>query len=149
MAQVDQRAETGSTGVTVFIAAVLLFGALVLVVGRQLKFESPASHHAKSLLKLDSSLGATLEPLDARAARMLGGGSRVDEMVVTSVASDGRASAAGLRVGDVVQEVDGKDPTNIDDAIDAVSTDPTRIIVNRHGSRVMLNIPKAGAGSRR
>jgi hypothetical protein len=29
------------------------------------------------LLKLDSTLGATLEPLDARAARVLGGRTRV------------------------------------------------------------------------
>lgn len=131
----------------IVVVSALLFGALVLA-ARQLSFDSPASHHGKSLLRLDSTLGATLEPLDARAARMLGGGSRVDEMVVTSVAAGGRAAAAGLRVGDVVEEVDGKDPANLDDAIDAVSTDPTQIVVNRHGSRVMLNIPAPGATSR-
>jgi membrane-associated protease RseP (regulator of RpoE activity) len=148
MAKADQRGGSPNILVVMFIGAALLFGALVFVVARQLNFETPASHHAKSLLKLDSMLGATLEPLDARAAETLGGGSRVDEMVVTSVASDGRASAAGLRVGDVVEKVDGKDPQNIDDAIDAVSTDPTRIVVNRNGSRLMLNIPREGAGSR-
>jgi S1-C subfamily serine protease len=114
---------------------------------RQLSFESPASPHARTLLKLDSTLGATLEPLDARAARMLGGGSRVDEMVVTSIAAGGRASAAGLRVGDVVEEVDGTDPSDLEAAIGAVSTDPTEIVVNRHGSRVMLNVPAPAATS--
>jgi predicted metalloprotease with PDZ domain len=118
----------------------LLFGGLVLA-ARQLKFESPASHHAKTLLKLDSTLGATLEPLDERAAQMLGGGSRADEMVVTSIAGGGRAFAAGLRVGDVVEQVDGEDPMNLEAAIDAVSSDPTRIVVNRHGIRLMLQVP--------
>lgn len=121
-------------------ACVLLFFVMVIA-ARQVRLDAPASHHARSLLKLDSALGATVEPLDARAARSLGGGSQVDEMVVTSVAAGGRAATAGLRVGDVIEEVDGKDASNLDEAIDAVSVDPTLIVANRHGSRVMLNIP--------
>jgi S1-C subfamily serine protease len=125
------------------VVGTLLLG-LVVFAARQLSFESPASHHARTLLKLDSTLGATIEPLDARAARVLGGGTRVDEMVVTSIAAGGRASAAGLRVGDVIEEVDGKDPSDLEAAIGAVSTDPTEILVNRHGTRVMLNVPAPG-----
>ena len=143
MARADHHPQSGNMVLAMFIAGVLLFGVLV-VAARQVRIDTPASPHAQSLLKLDSTLGATLEPLDARAARVLGGGSRVDEMVVTSVAAGGRASAAGLRVGDVVEKVDGKDPANLDAAIDAVSTDPTQIVVNRHGSRVMLNVPAPG-----
>ena len=146
MARADQHPGNTNVGVAIFVTAVLLFG-LLLFAARQVRFETPASSHAKSLLKLDSTLGATLEPLDARAARVLGGGSRVDEMVVTSVAAGGRASTAGLRVGDVVEEVDGEDPANLDAAIDAVATDPTKIVVNRHGSHVMLNVPAAGTAS--
>jgi membrane-associated protease RseP (regulator of RpoE activity) len=146
MARADQHPTSGNT-----VFAILVVGALLLAVvvfgARQLSFESPASPHARTLLKLDSTLGATLEPLDARAARMLGGGSRVDEMVVTSIAAGGRASAAGLRVGDVVEEVDGTDPSDLEAAIGAVSTDPTEIVVNRHGSRVMLNVPAPAATS--
>lgn len=130
----------------ILVVGTLLFAALVLA-ARGLRFETPASRHAQSLLKLDSTLGATLEPLDARAARVLGGGSRVDEMVVTSVAAGGRASTAGLRVGDVVEEVDGEDPADLEAAIDAIATDPTKIVVNRHGSHVMLNVPAAGTAS--
>ena len=144
MASADPRSGSGNT-----VFAILVVGALLLAVvvlgARQFSFDSPASHHARTLLKLDSTLGATLEPLDERAAQMLGGGSRVDEMVVTSVAAGGRASAAGLRVGDVVEKVDGKDPSDLDAAIGAVSTDPTEILVNRHGNRVMLNVPAPGA----
>ena len=143
MARADHHPQSGNMVLAMFIAGVLLFGVLVLA-ARQVRIDTPASPHAQSLLKLDSALGATLEPLDARAARVLGGGSRVDEMVVTRLAAVGRASAAGLRVGDVVEQVDGKNPANLDAAIDAVSTDPTQIIVNRHGSRVMLNVPAPG-----
>jgi S1-C subfamily serine protease len=132
--------------VAIFIVCALLFLALVLV-ARQLRFDSPASPHAKNLLKLDNTLGATLEPLDERAARMLGGGSHADEMVVTSVAAGGRASIAGLRVGDVVEQVDGEDPSNLDAAIDAVATDPTEILINRQGNHVTLKVPAPAAAS--
>jgi membrane-associated protease RseP (regulator of RpoE activity) len=147
MARADHHSTSGNTVLAILVVGALLLGLVVLGV-RQLSFESPASHHARTLLKLDSTLGATLEPLDARAAQMLGGGSRVDEMVVTSVAAGGRASAAGLRVGDVVEEVDGKDASDLEAAIGAVSIDPTEIVVNRHGSHVMLNVPAPGATSR-
>ena len=144
MAAADQRRSTGNAVLAILTVGAVVFGALVFAT-RQLRLESPASPHARTLLKLDSTLGATLEPLDARAARTLGGGSRVDEMVVTSVAAGGRASAAGLRVGDVVEQVDGRDPANLDAAVDAVSTDPTQILINRHGSHVTLNVPAARA----
>jgi hypothetical protein len=147
MGQANPDSKNRNVMLATLVACVLLFGIMVLA-ARQVKLEAPASHHARSLLKLDNALGATLEPLDARAARLLGGGSQVDEMVVTSVAAGGRASAAGLRVGDVVEDVDGAEASDLDQAIDAVSTDPTQIVVNRHGSRVMLMVPAPAATSR-
>lgn len=131
----------------ILITGALLF-AVLLMVTRQLRFDSPASRHAQTLLKLDDTLGATIEPLDERAARTLGGGSHPDEMVVTSVAAGGRASLAGLRVGDVLERVDGEDPSNLSAAIDAVATDPTEIVINRQGSRVTLKVPAPRATSR-
>jgi membrane-associated protease RseP (regulator of RpoE activity) len=147
MARADHHSTGTNTVFAILVVGALLLGVVVLGV-RRLSFESPASHHARTLLRLDSTLGATLEPLDARAAQMLGGGSRVDEMVVTSVAAGGRASAAGLRVGDVVEEVDGKDPADLEAAIGAVATDPTEILVNRHGRQVTLNVPAPGVAAR-
>lgn len=147
MPRTDNDLAKRNSALMIFVICALLFGALVLL-AREVNLQSPASHHAKSLLKLDSALGATLEPLDSRAARVLGGGTRADEMVVTSVAADGRAAAAGLRVGDVVEQVDGKDTANLDAAIGAVSVDPTQLVVNRHGSRAILMIPAAGTSSR-
>lgn len=146
MAHADRRPADSKTLLAVIVLGAILFAVLV-VAARRVRLDTPASPHAQSLLKLDSALGATLEPLDARAAQMLGGGTHADEMVVTSLAADGRAAEAGLRVGDVVEQVDGEDPANLDAAIDAVSTDPTQIVVNRHGSRVTLNISAAGGAS--
>ena len=144
MARAEPHSSNGNLVLAILVVAALLLG-LLLFAGRQFSLDSPASRHARTLLKLDSTLGATLEPLDARAAQMLGGGSRVEEMVVTSVAAGGRAAAAGLRVGDVVEKVDGKDPSDLDAAIGAISTDPTEILVNRHGSRVRLSVRAPGA----
>ncbi len=144
MDRTDHYSRRAISGLAIFFVCALLFVALILVL-RQLNFETPASPHAKSLLKLDNTLGATVEPLDAQSARTLGGGTHADEMVVTSVAAGGRASVAGLRVGDVVEKVDGEDASNLDAAIDAVATDPTEIAINRHGSRLTLEIPVSRA----
>jgi len=144
MSGVRTNSSHRSAALATALVCAVLFGGLVIA-ARQLRLDSPASHHAKSLLKLDSALGATIEPLDARAAQSLGGGSRAEEMVVTSVAAGGRASTAGLRVGDVIEEVDGKNPADLDAAIDAIATDPTEIVVNRHGNRAMLKIAVQGS----
>jgi predicted metalloprotease with PDZ domain len=122
------------------IACAILF-AMVAIAVRQVHLEAPASHDARALLKLDSALGATLEPLDATSAQILGGGSEEHDMVVTSLASGGRASAAGIRVGDVVEAIDGKDASDVDQALAALGPQPTRVVINRHGSRAIVELP--------
>ena len=146
MAAANQR-RVNANAVLALVVTGLFFGGL-FVAARQVRLVTPASPHARTLLRLDSALGATLEPLDARAARTLGGGSRVDEMVVTSVAAGGRASTAGLRVGDVVERVDGENPADLDAAVDAIGTDPTEILINRHGDHVKLTVPAPAANPR-
>ena|SRR5689334_19791118 len=124
----------------VLFACAILFGVIIFAV-RQVRVEAPASHDARALLKLDSALGATLEPLDATSARILGGGSEEDDMVVTSLASGGRASAAGIRVGDVVEAIGGKDASDVDQALAALGPEPTRVVINRHGNRASVELP--------
>jgi len=131
----------------VLLACAILFAVIVFAV-RQVRVEAPASHDARALLKLDSELGATLEPLDATSARILGGGSEEDDMVVTSLASGGRASAAGIRVGDVVEAIDGKDASDVDEALAALGPEPTRVAINRHGNRAIVELPGNTAASR-
>jgi membrane-associated protease RseP (regulator of RpoE activity) len=127
-----------------FVGLALLFGASVLAV-RSVRVATPASHDARTLLKLDSALGATLEPLDSVSARVLGGGSEVDDMVVTSVASGGRAAAAGIRVGDVVEEISGKDPSDLDAAAEAIGPAAIPVAINRHGHHIVVELPAPSA----
>jgi S1-C subfamily serine protease len=128
------------TAPAVLIAFAILFAVMALAV-RQVHVDAPASHDARALLKLDSALGATLEPLDATSARILGGGSEEDDMVVTSLASGGRASVAGIRVGDVVEAIGGKDASNVDQALAALGPAPTRVLIKRHGNRAIVELP--------
>ncbi|MGE5062823.1 MAG: PDZ domain-containing protein [Myxococcales bacterium] len=128
------------SALAILIACAILF-AMIAVAVREVRVEAPASHDARALLKLDSALGATLEPLDATSARILGGGSEKDDMVVTSLASGGRASAAGIRVGDVVEAIDGKDASDVDQALAALGPAPTRVVINRHGNRAIVELP--------
>lgn len=134
------RSRSGPVPTLVAIVAGTGILAAFAFEARHVRLESPASHRARSLLRLDSALGATLEPLDSRSAELLGGGARADEMVVTSVAAGGRGALAGLRVGDVVEKVDGADPADVDAALDAVSSEPTELLVRRAGSRAMLRL---------
>jgi predicted metalloprotease with PDZ domain len=85
------------------IVALALFLAL-----RPLRVETPASSSAQALLRLDSALGATVEPVDHRTASTLGLRSADQSLVVTSIASSGPAAAAGLRVGDVIERIGGR-----------------------------------------
>src|SRR5689334_1982719 len=62
MARADQHPTSGNTLLAMLVVGALLV-ALVVLGARQLSFDSPASHHARTLLRLDSTLGATLEPL--------------------------------------------------------------------------------------
>jgi PDZ domain len=142
------EAQQMRDGAAYLIVCAALLIVLILVVGT-IRIDNPASHRSRALLRLDAALGATVEPLDPATARRLGGGSRADEMVVTSVGVNGRAAAAGLRVGDVVEQVDGQNPADLDAAVGAVSTDPTQVMVNRRGSHVILRIAAPPPSSRK
>lgn len=113
---------------------------------RSIKVQSPASHRARALLSLDAALDATLEPLDRTSARLLGGGTQADDMVVTSVASGGRAARAGIRVGDVVEEIGGKDPSDFDEAVAALGPAATSVVINRHGQHATVELPARSDG---
>jgi len=135
-----ERRSVAKVAPSVLLGCVLLFGAIIFAV-RQVRVEAPASHDARALLKLDSALGATLEPLDAASARVVGGGSEEDDMVVTSVASGGRASAAGIGVGDVVEAIGGTDASDVDNALSVLGPKPTPVVINRHGNRAIVELP--------
>jgi predicted metalloprotease with PDZ domain len=104
-------------------AAMLTLGAIValglFLALRPLRVETPASGSAQALLRLDTALGATVEPVDRATAGLLGLRSSNGDLVVTSVASSGPAASAGLRVGDVIEQIGGRPAANGNEVLDS------------------------------
>jgi serine protease Do len=89
--------------------------------------------------QLDEAIGATVEPLDPVTARNLGLAAETRGVVVTSVASGGPATRAGIRTGDVVVAIDRPlDSTN--DLAAGLRTNGKVLTVrlNRHGQSVIV-----------
>ena len=139
-----QRHLTSGIIFLILCIAVIVAAAFAI---RSIRVQNPASHRARALLNLDAALDATVEPLDPSSARQLGGGGEADDMVVTSVASGGRASRAGIRVGDFVEEIGGKDPSDFDSAGTVLGPAATTVVINRHGQHAIVQLPaRSGNG---
>jgi Do/DeqQ family serine protease len=84
-----------------------------------------------------TGFGMAVEPLTRDQAEGLGV-KATSGVVITDVQAGSRASAAGLRRGDVISEVDGK-PVAAVDALRKALTDgsrPALLLVHRHGGRM-------------
>ena len=130
-------------------AALLLLGAIIVLALflalRPLRVDSPASSSARALLRLDTALGATVEPVDRTTAGMLGVQSSGRTLVVTSVASNGPAATAGLRVGDVIERIGGRPAGDLRETASLVSAEP--LAIRRGGKETILNVQLAeGSG---
>lgn len=125
-----------------FIVGATFLLALFLAL-RPLRLESPASGSARALLRLDNALGATVEPVDSSTAGLLGLRSSGGDLVVTSLANKGPAVDAGIRVGDVIERIDGRAAADTDPA--ALAEARTRVLINRRGSHAIVNVQFAGA----
>lgn len=123
-------------------AALLTLGAIValglFLAFRPLQLESPASGSARALMRLDTVLGATVEPVDRNTAGMLGLPSSEGGLVVTSVASRGPAAEAGIRVGDIIERINNR-PAQAVHSHSLVAAQ-TPVLINRGGSHAMLNL---------
>lgn len=123
--------------------ALLAFGAVavlvVFVALRPLQVQTPASGNAQALLHLDNALGATVEPVDHATAGMLGLPSSDRDLVVTSIANDGPAAAAGLRVGDVIERIGGHPAGDqLRDFAKTASAEP--LTIRRGGKPTVVNV---------
>ena len=66
-------------------------------------------------------------------------------LVVTSLRAGGRAEAAGLRVGDVVERVDGHAPDSLAEVDRAVASGvDVDLVVLRDAAEVRMTMPKEG-----
>ena len=130
----------GSAAIFIVAATFLLATFLAL---RPLRLESPASGSARALLRLDNALGATVEPVDQSTAGLLGLQSSGGDLVVTSLANKGPAVDAGIRVGDVIERIDGRAAVEADAA--SIGQARTTVLINRRGSHAIVNVQFTGA----
>jgi S1-C subfamily serine protease len=140
----DEKAHRRSA-IAAFVILIAVMAGVALLVIRPIRLDSPASPAARALKSLDRSFGATLEPLDAATARRLGHKGPLGAMVVTSIAGGGPAEAAGMRVGDVVEQIGSSRASNVRRAsAAALARRPVPIIINRRGKHAILEIAAAG-----
>jgi serine protease Do len=84
--------------------------------------------------------GVTVENLDAQTARQLGLSAATSGVVVTDVDPSSQLASAGLRRGDVIQEVNHQPVKNVaqfEEAIRKAGSNPL-LLVNRKGSTLFL-----------
>lgn len=86
--------------------------------------------------------GVAVENLDAQTAQNLKLPSNAQGVVVTNVSPSSEAAEAGLRPGDVIQEVNHKPVNNTADFERAIgsSNENTLLLVNRNGSTMYLAV---------
>ena len=93
-----------------------------------------------------AALGITVAPLTPELASRLGAAKNAQGLVVQDVDPDGRASAAGIRAGDVIQEVNRQPVKSIDELRAAVrrTTDkPALLLINRQGADIFVTVKPA------
>lgn len=135
-----------SSSITRGAAGLILLAVIVLALFLALRpahLVMPASGGARALLRLDNALGATVEPVDAGAARTLGLSSSSGGFVVTSIANKGPATTAGIRVGDVIERIGGQPAAAVDTG--SLSAANTQILINRHGNHAIVSVDLAHA----
>jgi serine protease Do len=86
--------------------------------------------------------GVSIENLDAQSARQLGLPASTKGVVVTEVDPASPAASAGLKEGDVIQEVNRQPVANSDDFDHAVkkSDGESLLLVNRAGNKLFLAV---------
>lgn len=86
--------------------------------------------------------GVSVESLDTQTAQQSGLSPNTKGLIVTSVDPASAAAAAGLKQGDVIQEVNHNKVTNTDDLSSALgkSNGESLLLVNRSGNKLYLAV---------
>jgi Do/DeqQ family serine protease len=105
----------------------------------------PAKRASRATGSEGSGYGMTVEPLTPDVARSLELTRRTDGVVITDVAPNGVAAAAGLQEGDVIVQVNGravKTGAELKSALDATSGRPALLLVARKNAEVFVTLKK-------
>jgi len=93
-----------------------------------------------------SALGVSVTPVTPELAARLGAPKDARGLLVQDVAADGRAANAGIRTGDVIEEVNRQPVQTVEDLRAGLkrSTDkPVLLLINRQGASVFVTVPLA------
>jgi serine protease Do len=93
-----------------------------------------------------AALGVAVEPLTPELAARVGAPKDAHGLVVDDVSPDGRAADAGLRQGDVIEEVNRQAVSTIEDLRAAVrksSSRPALFLISRQGSDLFVTVKPA------
>jgi serine protease Do len=88
-------------------------------------------------------LGLSVEPLTPEVLRELGLPRNTAGIIVADVEPGSNAEEAGLRRGDIIQEVNRRPVTNVDqfrNAVESAGNQPTLLLINRAGGHVYVVI---------
>ena len=90
--------------------------------------------------------GMTVEPLTPEIARQLELDADVRGVVISGVDPSGAAASAGLREGDVIQQINGKAVKSVEDVragLDAASNKPAVLLITRDGNSTFVPLRAA------
>jgi serine protease Do len=93
-----------------------------------------------------TSLGIAVAPLTPELAERARASKDAHGLLVEDVNPDGRAAAAGIQAGDVIQEVNRQPVKSVDElkaALKKTSDKPTLILISRQGSNLFLTVKPA------
>ena len=95
-----------------------------------------------------ASLGVGLAPLTSDAIRQLGFKipKNAKGVLVTGVSPNSRASASGLYLGDIIEQVDGRtvqSPQDVISAVNEAAGGSITLTINRGGKKISINVPAA------
>ena len=91
----------------------------------------------------DEQLGLSVQPLTPRAAAQLNLPSGTQGLVVTSVDPLGRGAAAGIREGDVIEQINQKPVRSVTDVrneLQRAGANPVLLLINRRGTTIFLTV---------
>ena len=90
-----------------------------------------------------TSLGVAVAPLTPELAERARASKDAHGLLVEDVNPDGRAAAAGIQAGDIIQEVNRQPVTSVDElraALKKTTDKPTLILISRQGSSLFLTV---------
>jgi Do/DeqQ family serine protease len=97
-----------------------------------------------------TGLGVTVEPLTPELAARVGAPKDAHGMVVEDVNPEGRAAAAGLQSGDVIEQVNRQPVQSVDDlraAMKNAGNKPVLLLIGRQGHDLFMAVRPAKANS--